>query len=326
MAQARPDVDYHILAMDRLTVDEPARVGAVLHAVLARLASGELHPLPTSAHPLSEARAAMRRMQQARHIGKLVLVPPAAAAIRPDATYLITGGLGGLGLAVAAWLAERGARHVVLNGRRAPDAAAEAAIAALRAGGLTVRVALADVAQAAEVDRLLAELDATMPALAGVIHSVGLLRDGAVAHQEWGRFAEVLGPKALGARQLHRATLGRALDFFVLFSSTAGVLGNRGQANHAAANVFLDALARHRRSLGLPGLSVDWGAWRRSARRRSGGRRCRPRCRRRVWGGLRRRRGWRRWSGDCPAQRRSWWWRRPRGSGCWAAGRRRRRC
>jgi hypothetical protein len=119
----------------------------------------------------------------------------------------------------------------------------------------------ADVAQAPEVDRLLAEIEVRMPPLAGVIHSVGLLRDGAVANKDWSRFAEVLSPKVLGGWQLHRATLRQPLELFVLFASTAGLLGSRGQANHAAANVFLDQLARHRRALGLAGLSVDWGAW-----------------------------------------------------------------
>jgi acyl transferase domain-containing protein/NADPH:quinone reductase-like Zn-dependent oxidoreductase len=263
MAAARPDVTYHILAVDRLTVEQPERVGAVLRAVLARVAAGELRALPYTSYPLGEARLAMRRMQQARHIGKIVLTPPVAAAapVRAGVTYLITGGLGGIGLAVAGWLADRGATHLVLNGRRAPDAAAEAAVAALRARGVVVELMLADVAQAAEVDRLLAELEARMPPLAGVIHAAGLLRDGAVANQDWGRFAEVLGPKLLGAWHLHRATVDRPLELFVLFASTAGLLGSRGQANHAAANVFLDQLARHRRALGLAGLSVDWGAW-----------------------------------------------------------------
>ena len=261
MSAARPDVVYHILAVDRLIVEEPDRIGSALRSALERMAAGELQALPYVSYPLSEARLAMRRMQQARHIGKIVLTPPAAATVRAGATYLITGGLGGIGLAVAGWLADRGASHIALNGRRAPNAAAAAAVAALRARGVTVEVIQADVAKAAEVDRLLAEIEARMPPLAGVIHSVGLLRDGAVANQDWSRFAEVLNPKVLGGWRLHCATLHRPLELFVLFASTAGLLGSRGQANHAAANVFLDQLARCRRALGLPGLSVDWGAW-----------------------------------------------------------------
>ena len=261
MAAARPDVAYHILAVDRLMAEDPQRIGRELCSVMERVGSGALQALPYVSYPLGEARLAMRRMQQGRHIGKIVLTPPSRGAVRSGATYLITGGLGGIGLAVADWLADRGATHIVLNSRRAPDAAASAAVTALRGRGVTVEVMQADVSQASEVDRLLREIEGGMPPLAGVIHSVGLLRDGAVANQDWSRFAEVLGPKMLGAWQLHRATLDKPLDLFVLFGSTAGLLGNRGQANHAAANVFLDQLARGRRALGLPGLSLDWGAW-----------------------------------------------------------------
>ena len=261
MAAARPDVAYHVLAVDRLMAEAPERVGLELRRAVDRAASGELQALPFVSYPMGEARLAMRLMQQGRHIGKIVLTAPARGTVRAGATYLITGGLGGIGLAVADWLADRGATHIALNGRRAPDAKALAAVAALRGRGVTVELVQADVSRAPEVERLLGEIRAKMPPLRGVIHSVGLLRDGAVANQDWSRFADVLGPKVLGGWALHRATGDEALDFFVLFASTAGVLGARGQANHAAANVFLDQLARRRRALGLPGLSLDWGAW-----------------------------------------------------------------
>ena len=104
-------------------------------------------------------------------------------------------------------------------------------------------------------------MDATLPALAGVIHSVGVLSDAALGNQSWDSFETVLWPKMLGAWHLHRATADRDLDLFVLFSSVAGILGNPGQANHAAANAFLDQVAAHRRALGLPGQAIAWGAW-----------------------------------------------------------------
>ena len=150
---------------------------------------------------------------------------------------------------------------IVLNGRRAPDAAAEEAIATLRDRGATVQVELADVTDAAALDAMLARMDRELPPLAGVIHSVGVLADAALGNQSWERFEQVLWPKVLGAWHLHRATAARDLDLFVLFSSVAGVLGNPGQANHAAANAFLDQLAAHRRALGLPGQTIAWGAW-----------------------------------------------------------------
>ena len=181
--------------------------------------------------------------------------------LRPDGAYLVTGGLGGIGCAVARWLAENGAGTIVLNGRREPDPEAEAVIRELRESGADIRVELADVTDAAAVDGMLARMEKAMPPLAGVIHSVGVLSDGAIGNQTWERFEQVLWPKVLGAWHLHRATIDRGLDMFILFSSIIGVVGNRGQANHAAANAFLDQLAAHRRSLGLPGQAIAWGAW-----------------------------------------------------------------
>ncbi|MYI06851.1 MAG: SDR family oxidoreductase, partial [Gemmatimonadetes bacterium] len=162
---------------------------------------------------------------------------------------------------VARWLAEAGAGAIVLNGRRPPDADAEALISKLREGSAEVRIEIADVTDEEAVAEMLGRIDTELPPLAGVIHSIGALADAALTNQDWERFERVLGPKVLGAWRLHRATLERELDLFVLFSSVAGVVGNRGQANHAAANAFLDQLARHRRALGLPGQAVAWGPW-----------------------------------------------------------------
>ena len=124
-----------------------------------------------------------------------------------------------------------------------------------------MQVELADVTDAAALDAMLARMDADLPPLAGIIHSVGVLADATIGNQTWENFETVLWPKMLGAWHLHRATAERDLDMFVLFSSVAGVLGNPGQANHAAANAFLDQLAAHRRALGLPGQAIAWGAW-----------------------------------------------------------------
>ena len=181
--------------------------------------------------------------------------------LREDRSYLVTGGLGGIGLEVAAWLAGLGAGSIVLNGRREPGPRAEAAVEALRERGADLRVEIADVTDEGAVEAMLARVDSEMPPLAGVIHSVGVLADAALTNLDWPRFAEVLAPKVLGAWHLHRAMLDRDLDLFVLFSSAAGVLGNAGQANYAAANAFLDQLARHRRALGLPGQAIAWGPW-----------------------------------------------------------------
>ena len=263
MAEVRPDVSYSILEIDQLKRRDPATAGASLRRVMARVATGELKPLEHTKWPMAEISGAMEFMRSARHIGKNVIVMPPLTdgRLRADRTYLVTGGLGGIGIVVAGWLADRGAGVIVLNGRRPPDPEAEEAIESLRRQGADVRVELADVTDAAAVDAMLARIDADMPPLAGVIHSVGVLSDGSLGNQTWERFETVLWPKVLGAWRLHEATMNRDLDLFVLFSSITGVVGNSGQGNHAAANAFLDQLAGYRRSLGLPGQSIAWGAW-----------------------------------------------------------------
>ena len=181
-------------------------------------------------------------------------------AVPAQATYLITGGLGGLGLEVADWLAQRGARHLLLVGRSDPTADTQARIEQWKARGVDVIVARADVTDRAQLAAALGRIDSGCP-LRGVIYSVGVLDDGTLLQQSPERFARVMGPKVQGAWNVHALTQEASLDFFVVFASAAGLLGSPGQANHAAANAFLDAFASYRRAEGKPGLSIDWGAW-----------------------------------------------------------------
>ena len=185
----------------------------------------------------------------------------ALAPLRADATYLVTGGLGGLGLEVARWMVERGARHVVLVGRQGPSAPAAEAVRALEAAGAHVTVAAVDVSREAEVARLFGALEAGSPPLRGIVHAAGVLDDGALVQQDAERFERVLAPKVAGAWNLHRLTRERPLDFFLLFSSASATLGSAGQGNYAAANIFLDALAHTRRARGQVAQSLDWGPW-----------------------------------------------------------------
>lgn len=186
---------------------------------------------------------------------------PGEFAARPDASYLITGGLGAVGGKIAGWLVERGARHLVLMGRSAPSAAARATLDALRAAGAEVTVAQADVTNADDVAAVLATIGATMPPLRGVVHAAGTVDDAILARLDAAKLRAVMAPKVQGAWNLHTLTVDAELDFFVLFSSAASVLGSPGAANYGAANAFLDALAWHRRAGGRPALSVNFGPW-----------------------------------------------------------------
>jgi myxalamid-type polyketide synthase MxaE and MxaD len=200
-----------------------------------------------------------------RYVARLVRAalpaPAGPVTCDPQASYLIVGGLGGVGLVAARWLVEQGARHLALLGRTPPSAAAEAALAELRAAGAEVVVLQADAARAPELAAALDQLKAAQPPLRGVIHAAAVLDDGLLIGLTPDRLRMPLTPKADVALNLHALTAGSQLDFFVLFSSLAGLLGAPGQANYAAANAFLDALAHHRRALGLPALSINWGPW-----------------------------------------------------------------
>lgn len=183
------------------------------------------------------------------------------AGVRPDGTYLVTGGLGAIGLHLAGWLIERGARTLVLVGRRGPSADAQARIAQLTANGVIVRVLTGDVASAQDVEHIMGQIRAELPPLRGIFHAAGVLDDGMVTEQTSERFRCVLAPKVMGAWNLHHATRDMELDAFVLFSSAAGTLGSLGQSNYAAANVALDALATWRAAHGMSGCSMAWGPW-----------------------------------------------------------------
>src|SRR4051794_1712839 len=254
-----PSLEYHLYDMAALADAEPARIGALLARIAARFEAGELDPLPYRVLPFDEAVDAFRLMAQGRHVGKIVLVPHRAGAmsVRDDATYLITGGLGSIGLRAAEWLLDHGARHLVLTSR---TATANETVERLRTRA-EVRVVRTDVSQRDDVAILMQEIDSTMPPLRGVLHTAGVLDDGVLVQQTMERFARVMAPKVDGSWNLHEATRKRELDFFVLFSSMASMLGSAGQGNYAAANAYEDALAHYRRALGLPATSINWGPW-----------------------------------------------------------------
>ena len=254
----RSDATYFSFDVDEEITKDPALVHSTLGQVRDWFDSGRLEALPQTVFPIAQAIDAYRFLQTTKHVGKVVLSFAPAVTVRSEGSYLITGGLGGLGLAVAQYLVEQGARHLVLAGRSGPSELAKQTIAQLEAAGATVVVAQADIAKADDVVRLIA---ACPQPLRGIVHSAGVLDDGIVENQTAERFLRVMAPKVHGAWHLHTQTQSMPLDFFVCFSSMASAVGAAGQLNYAAANGFLDGLAAHRRSLGLPGLSINWGPW-----------------------------------------------------------------
>ena len=267
------NLSFSLLDLDGLLRKRPAAMRVALAEIWEHFARGIFSVPPITEFRMDQATNAFRTMAQARHIGKLVLtnhaedlriaVPMAKPVqIRSDSSYLITGGLGGLGLHVAQWLCEQGAGQVVLMSRTThPTAKQRASVEQMNQTGCRVQVVSCDVAERAGVNGALQDISDSGLPLRGVIHAAGELDDGVLRKLTPERFERVMHAKIDGAWVLHELTQATPLDFFVMYSSAAGLLGSPGQANYAAANTFLDALAHHRKALGLPGLSIDWGVF-----------------------------------------------------------------
>jgi microcystin synthetase protein McyG len=209
----------------------------------------------------------------ARLCERLEPIPsPDAEGVDAGGCYAISGGLGGLGMLVAEWLVNQGAGELLLIGRQPPDARMSQRLEEWRTRGTQVLAIQADVNDREELGRALRER--TRP-LRGIVHAAGVLDDAPLVHMDWPRFERVLAPKVAGLWNLHQASLGEPLSWFVIFSSAIGLLGNPGQANHAAACTFAESFAYYRHARGLPALCIDWGAWDQvgaAARRRAEGR------------------------------------------------------
>ncbi|MCP3102831.1 type I polyketide synthase [Myxococcus sp. K15C18031901] len=250
-AIAREHPELHCRRVDLARERSPEDADRLLAELLARTDEDEV--------ALRDTRRWVPRLVRSRRVPLSGAEPE--PALRGDGSYLITGGLGGLGLAVARRLVERGAGHLVLVGRGAPSGAARAALDALREHGARVHVIACDVSAASDLTRALSGLAGEVPPIRGVIHAAGVVDDGLFTQMTPERFSRVFASKVAGAWNLHRAFASEELDFFILFSSAASLMGSAGQANYVAANAFLDSLAHHRRGLGLPALSLDWGGW-----------------------------------------------------------------
>jgi phthiocerol/phenolphthiocerol synthesis type-I polyketide synthase C len=265
----RNNLTYFGVDLDQMLLERKALGERMMKELMGLFATGELTPLPHRVFPIDRASEAFRHLQQSRHIGKLIITPKEKRQaaiplsndlpIRGDATYLVTGGLTGFGLATAQWLVSNGARYVALSGRRGRGTdEAEAGIAAMESAGARVKVFATDVTDEAAMTAMIAEIRDTMPPLRGIVHSAMVLDDGVLLHLDHERFHRALDPKILGAWLLHRLTLNDKLDFFVLYSSATALVGNPGQGNYVSGCYYLEALADYRRTLGLPALAIGW--------------------------------------------------------------------
>ena len=270
----RNNIAYFGIDADQLMQEQPTLTQDLFREVMALFDEGILHPLPYRLFEADEVVEAFRFMQQARQIGKIVVtyphgikavhVPrPQAASLRlaADATYLVTGGLGGFGLKTARWLVEKGARNLVLISRSGPaNAEAQAAIVELSARGVHILATACDVTDRNALAGVLSTMAQSMPPLRGVVHAAVVIEDGLIRNTHADQIRRVFEPKILGALNLHLLTSALKLDFFVLYSSATTLFGNPGQGNYVAANAWLEALAAARRAAGLPALCVRWGA------------------------------------------------------------------
>jgi NAD(P)-dependent dehydrogenase (short-subunit alcohol dehydrogenase family)/acyl carrier protein len=241
---------------------------------MALFNDGTLSPLPFTAFSHSQVIDAFRYMQQARQIGKVVvtyeqpIAPPrqeqlgtARMALPSDASYLVTGGLGGFGLKTAQWLVDKGARELILLSRSGPASdEAQAAVAAFEAQGVKVLAAACDITNRDALAKVLERAKSELSPLRGIVHAATVIDDGLIRNLDAERIQKVLSPKIDGAKHLEALTANEALDFFVLYSSATTLFGNPGQANYVAANHWLEAFAARRRSQGLPATCVRWGA------------------------------------------------------------------
>ena len=258
VAAAYPGVAYH--SFD-LAAQAPEALQQAWGPLLEWFRAGVLQPLPTTGYGLVQARQAFRDMSQARHTGKIVLIPP--RVWDPEGTVLITGGTGMSAALFAEYLVTRyGVRRLVLVSRRGPAAAGADDLEQRLTGlGARVQISAADVADPAQLAALLDSIP-TEHRLAAVIHTAGVLDDALISELTEAQLDAVLTAKADAAWHLHQLTVDADLDAFVVFSSAAGVLGAPGQGNYAAANAVLDALALQRHRDHLAAASLAWGLWR----------------------------------------------------------------
>ncbi|WP_436716038.1 type I polyketide synthase [Roseiconus lacunae] len=272
MLPLRNNLSFLAIDLDQLIRHQPQRLGEMLRRIVDQFDRQELEPLPVEVFDADETNQSFRFMQQAKHIGKVVVdytVEPsrvfagseASLRLKADRTYWVVGGMGGFGLRLAEWLAERGAKQIALGGRSrrlSPEVLAQVAEIESRFDCRLHHLPV-DLVDFNSVREAAEQIESNFPPLAGVFHTAMVLEDRLLADLDRETLDRVLRPKVQGGWNLHDVCSDYDLDHFVLFSSLSSVFGHAGQANYAAANAFLDSLAHHRRFIGLHGVAINWG-------------------------------------------------------------------
>ena len=290
--QIAPGIAYFPIDLMDLYRDQRPILQTLLQELMARFAQQELKPLPYQLYPANAVETAFRTMQQAKHTGKVVIDLQESPVVKgeeeeiifrahqswiprlehypqknikpfpidPHASYIVVGGLGGLGLIMIEDLIKRGASKIFVCGRGSPSAQFEAAIQKLQKGEVRIETAQIDVLNLNDVNQWFQRIMVLAP-IKGILFLAGQLQDGMIANLQWPAFKEVLSAKTIGLSNVDQASRESHLDFFIAFSSLTAITGSPGQSNYVAGNSFVDGLMKLRRSLGLPGNSINWGPW-----------------------------------------------------------------
>jgi len=261
-----PLASYFNFDLSEIGMQDHGFISKMLNKVREMICEHKIQPISFKSFRQQDVEKAFRYMSQARHIGKIVIqmdknTNANSSEIRNSVKYLVSGAFGGLGMETSQWLVEKGARHLVLIGRTKPGNDAEKKIEALQQTGAKVDIKIADVGDEQQMQEVFASVSEDGIPVGGVIHAAGTLHDAPLAQQTWQTFEAVIRPKIRGAWLLHHYTKSMPLDFFVMYSSTASLLGPPTQSNHAAANAYLDSLAMLRHQQGLAATTINWGPW-----------------------------------------------------------------
>ncbi len=258
--QIRPDVHYYNFDIGELALEDPTMIRLVFENVLDLIKQGKLKPILHHNYAISQVAESFNTFSKGKNVGKIVLNHYENKGIPlflPEEQYLITGGTGGLGVKLMAWMFEKGARQFIVVSRKKSDQ--EDLYSKIIEEGGDVQFFQADVSKAEDVKQMFDSLRKDQINIRGVFHLAGTINDKLIIHQDDASVSSVMAPKLLGGWNLHTYSQDLGLTYFVCFSSVASLLGAPGQYNYAAANGAMDSLVKWRRKQGLPGTIINWG-------------------------------------------------------------------